>query len=115
MARAPASKQKSTAGKGAAAAAPIADIDRQIAALFQRRAELVKDGGPVEIPSPTAGLDDRPLAGIIEEAAGPLPKSTLQAIFRELLSGCRALVRPLRIACLGPIYSYSHLAALHRF
>ncbi len=31
------------------------------------------------------------------------------------MSGCRALVRPLRIALLGPIYSYSHLAALHRF
>ena len=39
----------------------------------------------------------------------------MRAVFRELMSGCRALVRPLRIALLGPIYSYSHLAALHRF
>jgi chorismate mutase/prephenate dehydratase len=31
------------------------------------------------------------------------------------VSGCRSLVRELRIAFLGPLYSYSHLAALQRF
>ena len=61
------------------------------------------------------GFDDLALAKIVEETAGPLPKTTMRAVFRELMSGCRALVRPLRIALLGPIYSYSHLAALHRF
>ena len=115
MARTPASKKKPSAGKDSASALPINDIDRQIAALIQRRAELVKNGGQADATSASAGVDDLPLADIIAEAEGPLPKSTLQTVFRELLSGCRALARPLRIACLGPIYSYSHLAALHRF
>ena len=66
-------------------------------------------------PTCAAGFDDLALAKIVEEAAGPLPKTTMRAVFRELMSGCRALVRPLRIALLGPIYSYSHLAAMHRF
>ena len=109
-------KKKQPAKRSSAAAATLAQIDRQIAALIQRRAEMVKGGSPGETtPASAAGWDDGDIAAIIDEAAGPLPKSTLQAIFRELLSGCRAIVHPLRIACLGPIYSYSHLAALHRF
>jgi chorismate mutase/prephenate dehydratase len=115
MARASSSKKKSSAGK-AAGAVPIADIDRQIAELIQRRAELAKNGGLADTTAASAaGLDNMPVTDIIDETAGPLPKSTVQAIFRELLSGCRGLVHPLRIACLGPIYSYSHLAAMHRF
>jgi chorismate mutase/prephenate dehydratase len=39
----------------------------------------------------------------------------VRTIFCELLGGCRSLVRQLRIAYLGPAYSYSHLAALRRF
>ena len=98
------------------AAAPIADVDRQIAALIQRRAELVKAAGSADAADQAAaGHDELSIARIAEEAAGPLPAASLRAVFRELLSGCRALVRPLRIACLGPIYSYSHLAALQRF
>ena len=39
----------------------------------------------------------------------------MRAIFRELLSGTRALAKTLRVAYLGPTYSYSHLAAIERF
>ena len=115
MARTSTSKKKQVAGK-TADAAPLAEIDRQIAALIQRRAELVKSGGcGGPMAECASGPDNSPLAGIIDESAGPFPKPCMQAVFRELLSGCRALLHPLRIACLGPIYSYSHLAALHRF
>src|SRR5262249_10155949 len=40
---------------------------------------------------------------------------TLRLIFRELLSGSRSLQRTLRVACLGPRYSYSHLASVAKF
>ena len=36
-------------------------------------------------------------------------------VFRELISGSRSLEKELRVAYLGPAYSYSHLAAIHRF
>lgn len=46
---------------------------------------------------------------------GPLPTETLRLIFRELMSGSRALQRTLRVACLGPKYSYSYLASVAKF
>jgi len=120
MARASASKKKQTAGLECvdtqAGAAQIGEIDRRIAALIQQRAEVVKVTAALTAASAcAAGFDDLELAKVVEEIAGPLPKTTMRAVFRELMSGCRALVRPLRIALLGPLYSYSHLAAMHRF
>jgi chorismate mutase/prephenate dehydratase len=39
----------------------------------------------------------------------------LEPIFREIAAACRELVTPQRVAYLGPDYTFSHLAALHRF
>lgn len=60
-------------------------------------------------------FDEPALEKLVSGVPGPLPERTLRAILRELGSGCRALIRQLRIAFLGPEYSYSHLAAMHRF
>ena len=46
---------------------------------------------------------------------GPLDEHTVRAVFRELISGGRNLVTPLRVAYLGPKFSYSYLAAVERF
>src|SRR5690606_2369524 len=46
---------------------------------------------------------------------GPLPAATARRIYQELLSAARAAVRVVRVAYLGPEYSFSHLAALERF
>jgi len=120
MAKASASKNKQTAGSESVdtqgSVAQIADIDRQIALLIQRRAKVLKDAAsPSAALACAAGFDDLALTKIVEETVGPLPKTLIRALFIELMSGCRGLVRPLRIACLGPLYSYSHLAAMHRF
>ena len=40
---------------------------------------------------------------------------TVKVIFRELISGSRAIQKQQKIAFLGPEYSYSHLAAIQRF
>jgi chorismate mutase / prephenate dehydratase len=47
--------------------------------------------------------------------AGPLPQSAVRAIFREILSAARAKIRTVRVAYLGPSFSFTHLAALERF
>ena len=39
----------------------------------------------------------------------------METIIREITSGCRSLVKEPRIAFMGPMYSYSHLAAIHCF
>lgn len=51
----------------------------------------------------------------LQSHRGPLPERTVRAILRELVSGVRSLIKPLRVGYLGPTYSYSHLAALERF
>jgi chorismate mutase/prephenate dehydratase len=55
------------------------------------------------------------LERVIETNPGPLSQRCIRGIFRELISGSRALVQPIRAAYLGPPYSYSHVAALERF
>jgi chorismate mutase/prephenate dehydratase len=60
-------------------------------------------------------LEQQLLKWIANESRGPLSESALQAIFREVISGSRALHKPLRVAYLGPEYSYSYLATIERF
>jgi chorismate mutase / prephenate dehydratase len=120
MAKASASKKRQTAGPECADAAEnaarIAGLDSQIATLIQQRGELLKAANAAAAASCcAAGFDDLAISKTVESVPGALPKNAMRSVFREILSGCRALVRPLRIACLGPLYSYSHLAALHRF
>ncbi|MBV8315114.1 MAG: prephenate dehydratase, partial [Planctomycetaceae bacterium] len=62
-----------------------------------------------------AAREDEILARVLAANRGPLPEQTLRLIFRELMSGSRSLQRTLRIAYLGPKYSYSHLASVAKF
>jgi chorismate mutase/prephenate dehydratase len=63
----------------------------------------------------SAAREDEVLAHAMAVSKGPLPPETLRTIFRELMSGSRALQRSMKVACLGPKYSHSHLAAIAKF
>lgn len=97
----------------------IDEIDRELVALLNRRAEIVvevgrlksADGTPIYAPD----REKRVLDKIRAANKGPLPDKTLLAIYRELMSGSFALEKPLRIAYLGPQGSFSHLAAVNKF
>src|SRR5438132_7113926 len=52
---------------------------------------------------------------VLQANKGPLDPSTVRAIFREVMSGSRALQKVLKVSYLGPDYSFSHLAAVERF
>jgi chorismate mutase/prephenate dehydratase len=94
-------------------------LDKDLVGLLNRRAEVaaligqVKDQQGLEVWSPAR--EEEVLAKALTASTGPLPPETLRLIFRELMSGSRALQRTLRVACLGPRYSYSHLAAVAKF
>lgn len=46
---------------------------------------------------------------------GPMPNESVEAIYREIMSGSFRLTKRLRIAYLGPQDSFTHLAALKKF
>ena len=50
-----------------------------------------------------------------QSSKGPLSSESVRAVFREIISGSRQLEKQLRVAFLGPLYTYSHLATLHSF
>lgn len=94
-------------------------LDRELITLLNHRAEIalligqVKDKQGLEVWSQVR--EDEVIKRALAGSAGPLPEETLRLIFRELMSGSRALQRNIRVASLGPLYSYSHLAAVAKF
>lgn len=97
----------------------IDNLDEQIVELLNQRAEIVvqigkiknAQGAPIYAPDRERAV----LEKVRKANRGPLPDSTVVAIYRELMSGSFALEKPLRIAFLGPEGSHSHLAALGKF
>jgi chorismate mutase/prephenate dehydratase len=94
-------------------------LDEELVRLIDQRARLVielgKSGQPPAGVTFAAGTTAAAIDQLAEKYAGVLPKPALAAVLREVYSACRALVRPLRVAYLGPPYSFSHLAAIERF
>lgn len=94
-------------------------IDRDLVTLMNERARLAHEIGKIknqqgmECYSPAR--EEQVLARVAASNEGPLSDGCLRMVFRELISGSRAVETALRVAYLGPEYTYSHLAAIHRF
>ena len=99
--------------------AKIDRLDRDLVALMNERARLAHQIGVVKDANGQTCYDpareEEVLARVAELSRGPLSSHSLRNVFRELISGSRALERALRVAYLGPANTYSHLAAIHRF
>jgi chorismate mutase/prephenate dehydratase len=100
----------------------IDQLDKDILALINQRATIAaeigkakaENGEEVFSPAREEEVLQNALA-LNEKNGGPLGPECVRAVFREIMSGSRALQKPLRIAYLGPEYSFSHLAAVERF
>lgn len=123
MARKPQSAPTPAADKEAAdlsgLRAQIDKLDLQILELVSKRAAVAARIGKVKADQGgevfSAAREEEVLNNVLAANKGPLEAVTLRAMFRELISGSRAIQKVQRIAFLGPEYSYSHLAALERF
>jgi len=100
----------------------IDKLDLQILRLVNERASLAAEIGKVksaegdDIFSPAR--EEEVLKNVIEaneKNKGALDPKTIRAIYREIMSGARALQKVLKVAFLGPDYSFSHIAAIERF
>lgn len=115
----PTKKKKSASGVSRKPSLRQLDkLDHEILALANKRAELTSkrdhldDGLQV---STNAKTDAETLDRIVAQNRGPLDNKAVRAVFRELLSGSHAMARPMRVAYLGPEFTYSHLATIQRF
>jgi chorismate mutase / prephenate dehydratase len=97
-------------------------LDLQILKFINDRASLAVEIGKLkaeqggEIFSPAR--EEEVLKNVLDvntKHEGPLNDVTIRAVFREIMSGSRALQKVLKVAFLGPEYSFSHLAAVERF
>ncbi|MEO7851260.1 MAG: chorismate mutase, partial [Rubrivivax sp.] len=99
--------------------AGIDAIDSELLTLLNRRATLAmqvgelkkREGSVVFRPEREAQVID----GLKQRNAGPLLGESVAPIWREIMSACRALERPNRIAYLGPAGTFSEQAALGYF
>ena len=97
----------------------IDEADRRIIEALRARAEAAEgigkekaqNGKPAFAPDREADVFRR----LQSADAGPLTREALTAIFTEIISACLALEHPLRVAYLGPQYTFSHQAVLARF
>lgn len=94
-------------------------LDKQLLQLMNERADLVVQIGELKRASDLVGYDParerKILQTLVAANKGPLADAVVDSVFRELISGCRALAVPSRVAYLGPEFSYSHSAAIQRF
>lgn len=94
-------------------------VDRELLDLLNRRASLALAVG--EIKKRESSVVFRPereaqvIDGLKSINRGPLRTDSVAPIWREIMSACRALETPTRVAYLGPSGTFSELAALGYF
>ncbi len=91
-------------------------LDEQMLALINQRAELAQAIGKLKNGSVyRAEREAQVLHRIATLNSGPLANETVQRLFREIMSACLALERPLRVAYLGPVGTFTQAASLRQF
>jgi chorismate mutase/prephenate dehydratase len=97
----------------------INDIDNQILHLLNQRAEAALQIGDLkrrkDAPSYVPEREAEILSRLVAASGGPLPAAAVSAVWREILSACRALEAPLTVAYLAPRATFTHQAARERF
>ncbi len=96
-------------------------IDAQLLELLNRRAGCAQKVGEIKAAHGEAGFVYRPereaqvLRRIQELNHGPLPDESVTWFFREVMSACLSLERPLGVAFLGPLGTFSESATTKHF
>lgn len=98
----------------------IDDIDNQILELLLRRAEIAKRVGDFKESAKTGTVyaphrEKEILTRLKTRNKDGFPPVALEKVYREIISACRFLEKPLRIAYLGPVGSFGHAASLRHF
>lgn len=94
-------------------------VDTAILDCLNERARVVQAVGRLKLVEGRAVYSPGREAEIVERLsqanAGPFPDAALAAVFREIVSGTRALEQVLHVSYLGPEGTFSHRAAAELF
>ncbi|PCI16661.1 MAG: prephenate dehydratase [Piscirickettsiaceae bacterium] len=99
----------------------IDELDGQLLTLFNKRARLAQDVAHIKIAEGEQTDFYRPdreaivLRKVKQNNPGPLDSEHVARIYRELMSSCLALEKPLTVAFLGPSGTFTQEAALKHF
>jgi len=97
----------------------IDDVDDKILELLNKRAGVVIEISHIKRNEKAKFYSPEREREILERLAslnkGPFPNDTLRVIYREILSASLSLEGPLKVSCLGPMATFTHLAALRHF
>ncbi len=96
-------------------------VDSELLKLFNKRAELAKQVADVKLEAGESVVFYRPereaqvLRRVKEQNPGPLDSEEVARLFREVMSACLALEKPMEIAFLGPEGTFTQTAVLKHF
>jgi chorismate mutase / prephenate dehydratase len=94
-------------------------LDDELLNLLNRRSEIVIEVGNIKRTQKSTFYKPDRERQILERLTGlnegPFPNDALKAIYREILSASVSLEEPLKVTCLGPLGTFTHLAALRHF
>jgi len=97
----------------------IDSIDSRILKLLNERAKVTLRVGSVKskrnesiyVPERESEVYKK----LSDSNKGPLSNAALQAIYREIMSSALGLEKPVKIAYLGPEFTFTHLAGMKKF
>jgi chorismate mutase/prephenate dehydratase len=97
----------------------IDEIDKKILEFLNERAKTaiqiskLKQENSFNVYDPAR---EREIERKIKKAnLGPLSQTSVISIFKEIISACRSIQTPIKVAYLGPDGTFSHQAAFHEF
>jgi chorismate mutase/prephenate dehydratase len=104
----------------------IDSIDSQLLVLINQRAQCAQEVAAIKLAAAQQNSEEAPsfyrpereaqvLRAIQEKNPGPLPADYVAKIFREIMSSCLALEKPLSVAYLGPQGTFTQAATRKHF
>lgn len=96
-------------------------IDKKIQTLINQRAACAQEVAEIKIKAGEtehfyrAEREAQVLTEIKNRNEGPLGDNAMAHLFREIMSSCLALEKPIKVAFLGPAGTYNHAASSKHF